>query len=93
MPLVGPALGAGGRAYTQEATPGLENLQAVAVLDAGDGRGLQGDIATDLENGWPHIGLTDGGRAWRPAATASQAQHQRGRQRHLAYGTRMHTYL
>ena len=93
MPLVGPALGAGGRAYAQEAAPGLENLQAVAVLDGGDGRGLQRDIAADFENGGPHIGLANGGRARRTAAAAGQAQNQRGRHRNLAYGTRMHNCM
>ena len=92
LTLVGPSLGSAGGAHSQEAAAHLQNFQAVAMLDRGNGGRLKRNIASDLQDGGTNEGLADRLCARRSFRTAEK-QEQNGCRAYLCYGTEEHPYL
>ena len=80
LALVGPSLDTARGAYSQEAPAHLENFQAVAMLDGGNGGRLKRNVAADLQDGGTDEGFADRLRARRTFGTAGKHE-QNGCQR------------
>ena len=86
LALFGPAFRAIGCAHSQKRTALLENLQAVAMLDGGNGGRLKRNVTAYLQDGGTNERLTDRLCARRSFGTAED-QEQNGYEAYLCYGT------
>ncbi len=75
LTFVGPTFDAALGAHAKEAALGLEDFQAVAMFDGGDGGRLERNVATELQCGGADEGFADGPCSGRPFGTAAE-NHQ-----------------